>query len=171
MRSERRGRPLKYGRPARVLALTLPEDVVDWLREIHEDPAWAVVSLYEKQGRSSAPRRARQPKVQMAQLTPQRSLIVVDPATYRSLPGVAVIPMSAGRAFLALEEGKNIADLELAILDQIEDRRTRAADRKELRALLTEVRGWRRSRRYSFATRSIILVEKRRAGRGAKLRG
>ncbi|MFN7941028.1 MAG: hypothetical protein U0X73_05490 [Thermoanaerobaculia bacterium] len=165
MPSETRGRPLKFGRPARVLALTLPEDVVEWLRQIHPDAAWAIVSLYEKQGRAAETRRTKQPKVQMAHLTPQRSLIVVDPETYRSLPGVAVIPMSAGRAFLALEDGKDIADLELAIIDQIEDPRTPAGERRELRTLLAEVRGWRRSRRYSFSTRSIIIVENRRAQR------
>ena len=48
MARKQRGRPLKFGRPARLLALTLPHDVVAALRRIHPDPAWAIVSLYEK---------------------------------------------------------------------------------------------------------------------------
>jgi hypothetical protein len=36
------------------------------------------------------------------------------------LPGVDAIPLADGRAFLALEPGRGIADLELAILDRLE---------------------------------------------------
>jgi hypothetical protein len=42
------GRPPKYGRPARLVPLTLPEDVLKWLGTIHPDPAWAIVNLYER---------------------------------------------------------------------------------------------------------------------------
>ena len=51
MSPKARGRPLKFGRPARLLALTLPDDVVKGLRRIHPDPGWAIVSLYEKAAR------------------------------------------------------------------------------------------------------------------------
>ncbi len=165
MRSDTRGRPLKFGRPAQVLALTLPEDVVGWLKGIHPDPAWAIVSLFERVARDTRQRPGARPKVELAQLAGQQNLIVVDPSSYRSLPGVSVIPVAAGRAFLALEDGRDVADLELAILDQIEDPRTEPAERKELRNLLHQVRSWRRSRRFRFSTRSIIIVEMRRSRR------
>jgi len=162
MTTRRRGRPLKFGRPSRLLTITLPHDVVGWLEGVHPDPAWAIVSLYNRLVRpgSRAPRRAR-PRVELAGLTGRRALIVVDPAIYRSLPGVAVIPVTAERAFLALETGRGVADLELAILDRAEDRRTAPAERRNLEALLREVRGWRRARGYRFSSRSIILVERR----------
>ena len=165
MRARRRGRPLKFGRPAQLLTVTLPHDVVEWLRTIHPDPAWAIVSLYSRLVRpgSPSPRRAR-PRVELAGLVGRRSLIVVDPSTYRSLPGVSVIPVAAGRAFLALESGRGVADLELAILDRMEDRRTTPAERRNLETLLREVRGWRRARGYRFSSRSIILVERRERG-------
>jgi hypothetical protein len=115
MTPRRRGRPLKFGRPAQLLTITLPHDVVAWLQGIHADPAWAIVSLYNRlvPPGSRAPRRAR-PRVELAGLAGRRALIVVDPSTYRSLPGVSVIPMAAGRAFLALEPGRGVADLEQA---------------------------------------------------------
>jgi hypothetical protein len=140
----------------------VPHDVVAWLRSIHHDPAWAIVSLYNRLIRagSPAPRRTRR-RVELAGLAGRRALIVVDPSTYRSLPGVSVIPVAAGRAFLALETGRGMADLELAILDRVEDRRTTSAERESLEALLREVRSWRRSRGYRFSSRSIILVERR----------
>jgi hypothetical protein len=86
---------------------------------------------------------------------------VVDPATYRSLPGVSVIPVAAGRALLALEAGRGMADLELAILDRMEGPRATPPERRALEALFRSVRGWRRSRAYRFSIRSIILVEHR----------
>ena len=156
----RPGRPLKFGRPAQLLTVTLPDDVVRWQKAIHPDPAWAIVSLFEKSIRGSRPHhRVRRRKVELAQLSGRRALIVVDPHSYRSLPGVSVIPVAAGRAFLALEDGRGFADLELSVLDRIEDLRTDAAERKEFQALLREIRSWRRSRRYRFSTRSIIVVE------------
>ncbi len=160
MRSRARGRPPKFGRPGQLLALTLPEDVVSRLKKIHPDPAWAIVSLVE----STRPGRQRQrvatPKVELAQLSGRRHLIVVDPNSFRSVPGVAVIPVAAGRALLALDDGKGVADLELAILDRLDDSKTEPTERKELSTLRSHVRDWRRSRRYRFSTRSIILVER-----------
>ncbi len=159
MRRRVRGRPPKFGRPGRLLALTLPEDVVSWLKNIHPDPAWAIVSIVESTRDGSKRRRAARPKVELAQLSGRRNLIVVDPHSFRSVPGVAVIPVAAGRAFLALDDGKGVADLELALLDRIDDPKTEPTERKELSTLRSQVREWRRSRGYRFSTRSIILVE------------
>jgi hypothetical protein len=163
---KQRGRPLKFGRPARLLALTLPHDVVAALRRIHPDPAWAIVSLYEKVAKSQ--RRVpstRQPAIELAQLSPQSALIVVDPRVLRSAPGMSVVPVASGRAFLAFEEGRGLADLELGILEQLQDPKTSVATRKELRALQRQVRDWRRGRGFRFSKRSIILVERTRAHR------
>ena len=73
MVATRRGRPLKFGRPARVLALTLPHDVVSALQRIHPDPAWAIVSLFEGPGKTDD--RAvpvRSPVVELAQSANER---------------------------------------------------------------------------------------------------
>jgi hypothetical protein len=169
MPDRRRGRPLKFGRPSQLLTITLPHNVISWLKRIHHDPAWAIVSLHDRlalRGPSSRPRPT--PRVELARLTGRRALIVVDPSVYRSLPGVSVIPMAPGRAFLALESGRGVADLELTLLDRMEHRRTSVAERKALETLVGEVRGWRRSRAYRFSTRSIIVVEERRAGSEAR---
>jgi hypothetical protein len=156
-----RGRPLKFGRPARLLAVTLPHDVVTALRRIHPDPAWAIVRLSEKMAKtrrhatSPAP-----PAIELAQLSPRSALIVVDPRALRSAPGMSVVPVASGRAFLAFDEGRGLADLELALLEQLRDSRISPAARQELRALQRQVRDWRRGRGYRFSKRSIILVER-----------
>jgi hypothetical protein len=166
---KQRGRPLKFGRPARLLALTLPQDVVAALRRIHPDPAWAIVSLYEKvaKGQPHVP-SARQPAIELAQLSPESSLIVVDPRALRSAPGMSVVPVASGRAFLTFDEGRGLADLELAILEQLQDPKTSVATRRELRALQRQVRDWRCGRGFRFSKRSIILVERTRAPRPAR---
>jgi hypothetical protein len=163
-----RGRPLKFGRPAQLLALTLPQDVVGWLRRIHRDPAWAIVHLFERL--ASKERRgqpATRPVIELARLSPRRGLITVDPRSIRSVPGVSVVPVATGRAFLAFEEGRGLADLELAVLERLQSSNTSVAERTSLRLLHRQVRDWRRSRRHRFSTRSIILVERvSRPGRG-----
>jgi hypothetical protein len=169
-----RGRPLKFGRPARLLALTLPHDVVQGLQRIHPDPAWAIVSLYEKLGdKAHRPRRESGPHVQLAQLSPDSALIVVDPQLIQSVPGVSVVPVAAGRAFLAFGEGRGLADLEVAMLDRLEQGKDSPAMRKQLTVLHRQIREWRRSRRLRFTTRSIIIVERvnrRRRGRRSRAR-
>jgi len=155
-----RGRPPKFGRPGQLLALTLPEDVVSRLKNIHPDPAWAIVSLVESTRDGRRRQRVARPKIELARLSGRRNLIVVDPHSFRSVPGVAVIPVAAGRAFLALDNGKGAVDLELAILDRLDDSKTEPSERKELSTLRDHVREWRRSRRYRFSTRSIIIVER-----------
>jgi hypothetical protein len=162
MHKSSRGRPFKFGRPAQLLALTLPEDVVRWLKGIHADPAWAIVSLFES-GRHGVRHRHLDVRAnpELLQLPGRRALIVVDPHSYRSLPGVSVIPMGSNRAFLALEGERGIADLELAVLDRLEDSRASSGERLKLRRLRAQVRDWRRSKQLAFSRRSIILVEQK----------
>ena len=161
MRRKLRGRPLKFGRPAQLLAVTLPQDVVRGLQRIHRDPAWAIVSLYEKrEPKAPRPRGASAGPVELAQLSVDSSLIVVDPHLIQSAPGVSVVPVAAGRAFLAFGEGHGLADLEVAVRDRLEDGKTSPAMRKQLAALHRQIRSWRRSRRLRFSTRSIIIVER-----------
>lgn len=159
--AKQRGRPLKFGRPAKLLAVTLPHDVVAALRRIHPDPAWAIVRLSEKMGKT---RRhltsAAKPAIELAQLSSRSALIVVDPRALRSAPGMSVVPVASGRAFLAFDEGRGLADLELAILDQLRNSKTALAARRELRTLQRQVRDWRRGHGYRFSKRSIILVER-----------
>ncbi len=162
MHKNSRGRPLKFGRPAQLVALTLPQDVVRGLKGIHADPAWAIVSLFET-GMRGARRRHPDARAnpELLQLPGRRALIVVDPQSCQNLPGVSVIPMAADRAFLALETERGVADLELAILDRLEDPRAASEERRQLRRLRAQLRDWRRSTHLGFSTRSIILVEQR----------
>lgn len=156
----RRGRPLKFGRPARPLTVTLPHDVVAWLERLHPDPAWAIVRLYERARRAAAP-PASEP-VELVQLPGRRALILVRPEGFGGLPGVSLIPLQDGRAFLALEAGRGLADLELALLDRSEDARATPRERANLAAVRARIKAWRQEG-VRFETRSIIMAQRGRA--------
>lgn len=157
----KRGRPQKYGRPAKVVALTLPAEIVETLQRVHSDLGWAIVSLVEKSAR--APRaRTVAADPQLVEIREGQSLIVVDAARFRDLPGVQTVPISATQAFLAFEPGRGMADLELAIVDRIE-RLGPGDERKAWERLRDRLRRWRRDRRLRFETRSIMLASRERA--------
>jgi hypothetical protein len=154
-----------------LLALTLPHDVLAALRRIHPDPAWAIVLLHEKVAKTQhrAPSPAK-PAIELAELSPRSALIVVDPQTVRSVPGMSVVPVASGRAFLAFDEGRGLADLELAIIEQLQDPKVSRTAREEMNALRRQVRDWRRGRGFRVSKRSIILVERARVSRARTAR-
>src|SRR5690348_7421655 len=112
--NRKRGRPQKFGREAQLISVTLPADVIDWLATIDDDLGWAIVKLHER----STKARAKDPSVaQLVRFPGNRALIVVRSDLFKEMPGVSPITLSDGRAFLALDAGKGVADLELFVLD------------------------------------------------------
>jgi hypothetical protein len=163
-RNARRGRPPKYGRPAKVVALTLPAEIVERLQRVHSDLGWAVVSLAEKSTRFE-PARHDTADAQLVEVGGGQSLIVVNSARFHALAGVDMVPLSATQAFLALEPGKGMADLELAVIDRI-DTLPAGDERQAWIRLRDRLRRWRQDRRLRFDNRSIIIVT--RAGAGGR---
>ena len=156
----KRGRPPKFGAPAQVVALTLPDDVIRGLRRINPDIAWAIVSVYEQHSTRDRPRRPAGPDSALVWVGPRQALIVV-PGSLK-LPGVNVIPLHGDRAFLALEPGCGVADLEIAVIDRLEEQDLDPDERRSLTELRALLRQWRRDPRITFRPRSIIVVERRR---------
>jgi hypothetical protein len=150
------------------LTLTLPHDVVEALRRLHPDPGWAIVSLAERlTDRTRALHSRPAPFVELAELSPGRALIIVDPRIVRSVAGVSVVAVAPHRAILAFEEGRGLADLELGLVERLQAPKIPPAARKALRVLHRRIRQWRRSGRYRLLTRSIVLVDRRnRSSRG-----
>jgi hypothetical protein len=150
-----RGRPPKYGRRSQAVAVTLPREVVARLRRLHSDLGWAIVGLVEKNGHAIG-RRASDGHPELAEIGNSEFLIVVDPAQFRWLRSVRLVPISENQAFLALE---------LAVRDRLENVRTSATERAAIGTLATKLRKWRRNTRLDFHARSIIIVGKRPAKR------
>ena len=163
-----RGRPPKFGRAARVVAITLPHDVLEWLEGIHPDPAWAIVSLFETtrpRPATKVPRWDEPDEVELAGIGDGRALITVDYKLFKRMKEVAAIPLSAGRAFLALAPGRGMADLELAVTDHMEDGAGEDARARRFAGVRKRLRELRRDGDLRFETRSIIVVETGRASR------
>jgi hypothetical protein len=161
----KRGRPLKFGRPTQLLTISLPADVVSWLKHLDPDPAWAIVSLFEKAQRrtSAGPLRA----ADLVQLPGKRALILVRPDAFSGLDGVSVIPLSDGRGFLALESGRGLADLEVAVVDRLDQPALTASQRAALTEVRQLLRDWRQQG-LRFESRSILVVEQQGVGQPAR---
>jgi hypothetical protein len=156
--NHRRGRPPKFGRPSQVVALTLPDEVVRGLRRLHPDLAWAIVRLFEK--RPPAALEQTQPDVELVAIADRRSLIVVNRAVFKTLPGIHIIPLTGNRAALAFEPGRGLSDLELSVIDRLDDPSVDRAERRALGQLRAQLRAWRRDRSLRIHSRAIIIVER-----------
>lgn len=162
----KRGRPLKFGRPTRPLSVSLPEDVIHWLEAIDPDPAWAIVTMFEKARQRAGAARPEQP-AELVQLPGKRALIIVTPDVFDGIEGVSVIRLSDGRGFLALEPGKGYADLELAVADRVDAPGVSPRQRQALANLRLQLREWRQSG-LRFEARSILVVERQDVGSKAR---
>lgn len=155
--SRRRGRPSKFGRPSRVVALTLPEDAIERLGRVHRDIGWAIVKVLDKDSHPASARgQHAQPDVELVTGAERRSLIVVNREVIGNLPGVNIIPLSGNRAFLALDIDRGMSDVELAVIDRLADPTVGREERKGLGTLRAQLATWRRDDGLQFHTRAII---------------
>src|SRR5712691_2103944 len=112
-----RGRPRKFGRSAKSVTLTLPHDVIERLGAMNTDLGRAIVSLVERA--PGKPRRPR-PPAEVASYG-NRSVILVTPVrALTRLRGVQLVPVSDGRALIALDHPHGIPQLELDLRDVVE---------------------------------------------------
>jgi len=153
----KRGRPLKFGRRAQLVTLTLPDDVVDWLATLDADLGWAVVKLHERSQKTEQKRQNH--LADLVQLPGRRALILVKPESFQNLKGISIIPLADGRGFLALDTGKGVADLELAVIDRLDATGLAAAERADLQFLRQQLRQWREEGT-EFESRSIIVAKR-----------
>jgi hypothetical protein len=150
-----RGRPSKYGRPARAVTVTLPEDVLARLSAVHADVGSAIVNLVEK----SAPVRAV--PIRPAEVTRygNRAVIIVTPSpTLRRLRGVQLVPVSSGRALISLSSSTSISSLELQVRDALERMAPQNREREGLQMLADILRRSRGSRELASEARTIIVL-------------
>lgn len=160
--SRKRGRPQKFGREAQLISLTLPRDVINWLGTLDDDLGWAVVKMYERATKT----RSRDTSVaQLVRFPGNRALIQVRADLFHDMPGVSLIPLNDGRAFLALDAGKGVADLELIVIDRIDDPRVGVAEREALIELRARLKEWRQEG-IRFESRAIIIAHGASARKG-----
>ena len=162
----KRGRPPKFNRPARQITLTLPDDVIARLGDVDADIGRAVVRL------AMAARPLTEASgVELATFG-SRAVIVVTPTKVLSqMPGVELVPLSDGRALIALEDGTNESHFELAVRDRL-DSPVNNDDAAVLRALALLLREARRHGTLTLRRIMVLHRAKRMSGsRRSSLKG
>jgi hypothetical protein len=130
------------------------------LRKLDPDVGWAIVALFEKSPARAPVESNAQPDVELVAIADRQSLIVVNRAVINHLRDVNVVPLHGDRAFLALDAGRGMTDLELAVIDSLDDPSVEPRERKALQTLRAQLRTWRHDRALRFHSRSIIVVER-----------
>jgi hypothetical protein len=123
------------------VTVTLPEDLIERLRERHVDLGRAIVELFEARA------EAADGPVQLADFG-RGALILVPPASaLRRVSGVELIPLSNGRALIALDQPMSTSDLELTLGDAVRDDAFAGGDRRVVEHVLGILRQPSRARR------------------------
>ncbi len=129
------------------------------LRELGPDLGWAVVKLCERLSKQERRNGSNRPVADLVQLPSKRALILVQPDVFKNIPGVAVITLADGRGFLALEPGRGLADLEIAVLDRLDSPDLPDRERDGLLTVRGLLRKWRQDG-IRFHARAIIVAER-----------
>src|SRR5262245_10217448 len=164
------GRPPKYGRAARAVTVTLPEDVLARLAVVNADLGQAIVALAEGNGKRNGQRNGkhRVAPTQPAEIAAygKHAVIVVNPVkALKRLPGVQLVPLGNGRALISLDHEYSIARLELDVRDALESRTIAPTERAVLQNIGAILRQTRQSREFTASPRTIIVIERRRVRR------
>ena len=152
------GRPRKYGRPARAVTVTLPEDTLARLSAIHADVGTAIVNLVERK----VPLRVS--PIRSAEVTRygNRAVILVTPsASLRKLRGVQLVPVGDGRALISLASSTSISSLELQVRDALEQMTAQHREREGLQSLADILRRSRGPRGLTSEARTIIVLARK----------
>lgn len=158
METQGRGRPRKYGRPARAVTVTLPEDILARLTAIHADVGSAIVNLVERK----TPQRPTPIRPAEVSHYGKRAVIIVTPSpTLRRLRGVQLVPVGDGRALIALAPSTSISGLELQVRDAIERMTPENREREGLQSLADILRRSRGPRGLTSEARTIIVLAQR----------
>jgi len=153
-RASKRGRPRKFGRPARSVALTLPLDVIAALERHDSDLSRAVVELAAKAG----PDRAAAREAELSRYG-RRAVIVVSPSrTLRRVRGIELVPLPSGRALISLDQSLTPEAFELRLRDLL-DAGVPEPDRAGVRQVVQVLTDARRSGGVRLQARTSLVLE------------
>jgi hypothetical protein len=155
----RRGRPQKFGRPARAVTLTLPEDVIAALSAMDDDLSRAVVELSQPLVADVVAR----PVAELAKYGDSAVIVVKPLEAIGRIRGVTLVPLPDGRALISLDESMTAYEFELKLRDLVDtdkvlDERERAA----LKTISDILRSARQTKGLTVHQRSIIVLQSTR---------
>lgn len=152
----RPGRPPKFGRPSRTIALTLPEDVISALGRLDDDLARAVVRLSQPLVTDTATRAS----VELSQYHDSAVIVVRPSKALERIPGVTLVPLPDGRALISLDESIGISEFELKLLYAINAGVNMTEQDRSIMSSIAEIlKHSRQTRDISLHERSIIVLK------------
>jgi len=152
----RRGRPRKFTRPSRRVALTLPEDVIASLHALDPDLSLAVA----RTTLASFEHAARRP-AELATFGESMVILVPNNAVLTQRTGVELVPIGDGRALLTFDERLTIPQLELRVRDVLNDAALSAEHRRIFEQLGDILGTVRRTSDIEMRQRSIVVMERK----------
>jgi hypothetical protein len=158
------GRPQKFGRPARAVTVTLPEDVVAALKRLDADVSRAIVRI-------ALPLAADVTPYAPAELSKHgdTAVIVIRPvAAIERMTGVTLVPLPDGRALISLDDAMTIYEFELALRDVLDDGDIERTDVSAIRAILDILKSARQAANITLHQRRIIVLQSTRRRRGPR---
>lgn len=158
------GRPQKFGRPARAVTVTLPEDVIAALARLDQDLSRAIVRIALPLAKDVTPHAS-------AELAKHgdRAVIMIRPvASLERIQGVTLVPLPDGRALISLDDEMTIYEFELKLRDALDNRQAiDATDRSVMASIADILRSARQTRSIALHQRRIIVLQSTRRRRNS----
>lgn len=152
----RGGRPAKFDEPSRPVTVTLPDRILDRLKEIDADRALAIVKAVEAVLGHAPPTRTE--VVRELRFDKNETLLTIaDNSLLRSIPWLTMVEIAPGRHLLSLKKGTSIEKLEVTLCDILDAQPNAApSERRTLERLVECIRPPRRSR--ALRTEEILVI-------------
>lgn len=158
-KSQTKGRPPKFDEPRRPITVTLPESTLARIAALDADRAKAIVKLTD----AAIPTHPRQNSVELIEVAPGLSLIIVGPSQrLREIKWLRMIEVAPTRFLLTIPSGTPIDSLELAIGDLVDET---PAEESEYPSLLKLRDLIRKLRRRGDISKGEMLFVKTHTGR------
>lgn len=163
--SGRGGRPAKFDEPSRPVTLTLPDRILERIKEIDGDRAKGIVKAVETVLAGGACGPAAEPVGELRVAKDESLLVVARSRLLASVPWLRMVEIAPGRHLLSLRGGVPIEKLEVTLEDLLDSNPGAGeAERNVLRTLLSRIRAPRRNQ--AVRKEEILVVRslpKRRA--------
>ena len=156
------GRPQKFGRPARAVTVTLPEDVFAALKHLDDDVSRAIVRIAQPLAADVVPHAP----AELAKHGDMAVIVIRPVPALDRMAGVTLVPMPDGRALISLDDSMSTYEFELKLRDILDDGGLERADVSAIRSILDILKSARQTRGVALHQRRIIVLQStRRRGR------
>ena len=155
----RRGRPQKFGRPARAVTLTLPDDVIAALSGVDDDLSRAVVQLSQPLLKDVVTR----PPAELSKYRDSAVIVIKRLPMLTRMPGVSLVPLPDGRALISLDEMTSVHEFELKLDDAIDEATDLEPWQRSAMSSIREIlKSARQSKAITVHQRNIIVLQSTR---------